>query len=583
MERTLDEYVRCGESTLCRNAGDEYPCVKRFRYRRLVAMLYLQGFEATFESILDESDAVFSLPRLQKLVLRGQWRDALHYLSRFLPLEGFAERAPPLSVEGEVLHRFLAVHLALADIVAGTGESTVYSQFLNHDNRAVCHGAIRLRSIVFSIFYGRQQYRASIDWQCVRNKAADIVYDLVYRTPELKNHVYIPFRLMDLHQVLPIGFGFLRRSHARNEFRRRFHSRSRTRRRRAYALAKAYLMEQRSLPAISDPSQESYDELSVSKALDSVADLVDECLKAGKGPWFHNVCPIQTIGTEGATASPVLQTIFSSLTCPAINPGMQSVSATGGSKLASHVPTNDALSLGTMCAPVPQTMFGSLTSCYGNSGVGLMANAGDPVAHVSQTMNLNHAGSSGGIAAPVSQSQTMLGSMAHPAINLGMLSVANAGKLGSHVPTGAPFLGNMHSPVLQSMLGSLTSRYGNSSIGLVANSGPLAPAWQTMNLTNHAGSTGAPVSPAMQIMNLASHAENSGAPVAPALQTMNIAGHAENSGISKHLDKECRHVESGHKILDPSKNPREEISILDEQDLHLKSNGQVALLAKQVW
>ncbi|CAN6372594.1 unnamed protein product [Urochloa humidicola] len=247
MERTLDGYVRCGEGTLCRNAGDEYPCVKRFRYRRLVGMLYLQGFKATFESILGESDAILSVPRLQKLVKRGQWRDALRYLSRFLPLEaGSGERRPPLSVEAEVLHRFLAVHLALADIIAGTGESAVYFQFLNHDNsRAVCYGAIKLRAIVFSMFYARQQYRASIDWQCVRNKAADIVDDLAYRTPELKGRVFIPLRLMDLHQVLPIGFGFFRRSHARNEFRRRFYSRSRTRRRRACALAKAYLKEQR--------------------------------------------------------------------------------------------------------------------------------------------------------------------------------------------------------------------------------------------------------------------------------------------------------------------------------------------------
>ncbi|CAO2142162.1 unnamed protein product, partial [Urochloa humidicola] len=319
----------------------------------------------------------------------------------------------------EVLHRFLAVHLALADIVAGTGESTVYFQFLNHDNRTVCHGAIRLRAIVFSIFYARQQYRASIDWQCVRNKAAEIVDDLAYRTPELKDRVFIPLRLMDLHQVLPIGFGFYRRSHARNEFRRRLHSRSRTRQRRSYALAKVYLKEQRSLPAISDPSQESCDELSVSKALDSVADLVDECLKAGKRPGFHNVCPILGSGTEGA----ILQTIFSSLTCPAINPGMHSVAATAGSKLASH----GALSLGTVCAPVPQTMSGSLTSCYTNSGVGLMENAGAPVAHVSRTVNLNHAESSGDIAAPVSQSQTTLGSMAHPGINPRMLSVENAG------------------------------------------------------------------------------------------------------------------------------------------------------------
>lgn len=28
----------------------EYPCLKRFRYRRLITMLWLQGFEATAES-----------------------------------------------------------------------------------------------------------------------------------------------------------------------------------------------------------------------------------------------------------------------------------------------------------------------------------------------------------------------------------------------------------------------------------------------------------------------------------------------------------------------------------------------------
>ncbi|CAN6363239.1 unnamed protein product [Urochloa humidicola] len=261
MERSSDEMcvvVRCGGGKL-RYYGDEYPCVRRLRYRRLVALLYLQGFEATYKSMLGESDDLLVMPRLHQLVLRGQWRDALRYLSRFLPLEDSEERPRPLSVEAEALHRFLAAQMALDDIVAGTGESTVYCQFLSHDNRAVCHGAIRLRSIVFSIFYARQQYRASIDWNRVRSKASGIVYDLVYRTPELKDQVYLPFRLVQPHQVLPIGFGFFRRSHSRNEFRRRIHSRSRTHRRRACALAKVYLKEQRSLPPISDPSQESFD------------------------------------------------------------------------------------------------------------------------------------------------------------------------------------------------------------------------------------------------------------------------------------------------------------------------------------
>ena len=41
-------------------------------------------------------------------------------------------------------------------------------------------------------------------------------------------------------------------------------------------------------------------------------------------------------------------------------------------------------------------------------------------------------------------------------------------------------------------------------------------------------------------------------------------------GINKHLDKEGSNTKSGHQRLNPRKNPREELSILDEQDLHLK-------------
>ncbi|RLM64897.1 hypothetical protein C2845_PM16G13160 [Panicum miliaceum] len=247
---------------------------------------------------------------------------------------------------------------------------------------------------------------------------------------------------------------------------------------------------------------------------------------------------------EGVTVAPVLQTTFGSLTCPAINPGMPSMAATQGSSLTSHVPTSSAPFLGTMCTPVPQTVSGSLTSYNGNSGIGSMANAG-------------------AIAAPISR--TMFGSLARPAINPGMLSVANAGKLGSHVPTpGAPLLGNTCPPMLQTVFGNLAtaSDYGNSGAGLIANSGPLAPVSQTMNLTNHAESSGAIAAPVLQTMScslarpinpgmplvanavtnagkLASHMPTPGAPFlgnmgASLSQTGfgSLTSHCENSGIA---------------------------------------------------
>jgi len=229
--------MRCGDGKLCGDGGAEYPCVRRFRHRRLIAFLWMYGFEATVESMLGESDAICSPRRLQQLVHRQQWRDARSYLCRFLPPPVGTER---LSVEAHVLHCFLGVHTVLASIVAGVKEDTAYSQYLSHD-RTVSYGAVRIRSIILSILCARQQVRTSIDWECVRYKAADIIYDLVSRTPELKDLILMPGNRMKPHNVLPIGFGF----------RGRCRLKKRTRRPRASALAQVYVGRQRRYSAVS--------------------------------------------------------------------------------------------------------------------------------------------------------------------------------------------------------------------------------------------------------------------------------------------------------------------------------------------
>ncbi|KAG2659400.1 hypothetical protein PVAP13_1KG354500 [Panicum virgatum] len=147
--------------------------------------------------------------------------------------------------------------------------------------------------------------RDLIDWECVRLKAALIVYTLVHRTPELKELVFRPDGPINKpHNVLPIGFGF----HRRYPLKKQAHSilpstilGKQARGARASALAKHYLGKRRSLLAISSPSQESCDELSMSKALNWVADIVDECLKAGKRVESHQVNPLQISVTEGSS------------------------------------------------------------------------------------------------------------------------------------------------------------------------------------------------------------------------------------------------------------------------------------------
>lgn len=182
----------------------ENPCVRRFRHRRLCSWLWLQGLQATAESMLNESDAIFDLRRLRGFVVGGRWSDALRYLARFLPPP---DTRRPLSAEAMALRLFLGAHRSLANIVAGEdGSAAMYGQYLSHD-RTLCHGAIRLRSIMLNVLCSRQQVRDSIDWECVRLKAALIVYTLVHRTPELKELVFRPDGPINKpHNVLPSSY-----------------------------------------------------------------------------------------------------------------------------------------------------------------------------------------------------------------------------------------------------------------------------------------------------------------------------------------------------------------------------------------
>ncbi|KAK3157804.1 hypothetical protein QOZ80_2AG0128240 [Eleusine coracana subsp. coracana] len=226
------------------DGGSEYPCVNRFRYRRLISFLWFQGFEGTVSSMLRESDAIFSVRHLKQLVLRGQWYNASRYLSRFLPLNDDSARLQ--SVEAVVLRRFLAAHCTVAYMVAGPNRDGLlpakFSHYLDH-SKTISHGALRLRSIMLNVSHSLHHAQ----------------------TPELKGVAFLPCGPMDPHNVLPIGFGF----------RQRYYRDKQARRPTASAIAKHYLGKRMSLPASSSHSQESADgKFTESKVDDWLADIL---------------------------------------------------------------------------------------------------------------------------------------------------------------------------------------------------------------------------------------------------------------------------------------------------------------------
>ncbi|KAI5012135.1 hypothetical protein ZWY2020_024269 [Hordeum vulgare] len=202
--------AECGQKLPLLVPG-EYPCVRQFRYRRLLTFLWLHGYGSTFFATQTPTFA-WSI-WCASCVSQGQWTEALDYiLPRFSPLDPCSTP----SLEASVLVKFLRAHRLFQAQVA----------------------------------------RFSRDWRPTWAKAAEIVRDMANRTPEFKHRLLLPDGLMGPQNILPIGFGFA-------PFRRRRHVKKCTRppskharQERSHRIANVYLDKRMSLPSSSHCSQE---------------------------------------------------------------------------------------------------------------------------------------------------------------------------------------------------------------------------------------------------------------------------------------------------------------------------------------
>ncbi|KAM3370057.1 hypothetical protein ACQJBY_017744 [Aegilops geniculata] len=270
------EMIRLGSGKV-----EDYPFVRRLRNRRLLTYLWLQGFDAAYDSVVHETDVrQMSRLHLRQLVVWGQWREAVKYITRFLP------PAIDRGVETRSLLVFLHALWSLANVAAcsagGLVNGTVHRHLELLTSMSSCNA--KLNSILQYTLHS-PQFRhvrpASLDWILVKEKASWIADDLALETPELRRKLQLPGgpgRPQDLLPICPL--------------RPRRHRRGQLRRPKPEAIAKGYLNRKRSMHSANPLYGLPED------ALSRVADLIEGCLKAGKLPVLHQGNPLQSNAKE---------------------------------------------------------------------------------------------------------------------------------------------------------------------------------------------------------------------------------------------------------------------------------------------
>ncbi|SPT19864.1 unnamed protein product [Triticum aestivum] len=175
---------------------------------------------------------------LRQLLIWGRWSEALNYIRRFLP--------PASKDRGrEVRSLIFFLHMLRAlDNVAACSKSGLVTDSAHGDLRfltSLCSRSAKLSSILRYTLHS-PQFRESLDWMLVREKASFIVEAWALDTPELRRNLQLPAGPGLPRDVLPIA-----------PYRPRCHRRERSRWPKPDAIAKCFLNRKRSLLSSSPP------------------------------------------------------------------------------------------------------------------------------------------------------------------------------------------------------------------------------------------------------------------------------------------------------------------------------------------
>ncbi|RLM75512.1 hypothetical protein C2845_PM15G21120 [Panicum miliaceum] len=203
-----------GESSLLRCL--DYPCTRHLRLRRLLA--YHRRYtheEDEKEDAFDE--LIFEVKDLVKLVKTGKWRVAASYIIGFVPSDSMSD-------EATLLLLFLQNLMSLNDFAEGvTIMACLLSDwFLSIYKEPMLAEYPCFATLAVDVLFLRSDHaRDFLNCQLFRNKAAEMIEEMVYRTPELKDSLHFPRGPHNLCHVVPIrSTSFHRRRHVKTVCRK---------------------------------------------------------------------------------------------------------------------------------------------------------------------------------------------------------------------------------------------------------------------------------------------------------------------------------------------------------------------------
>ncbi|CAD6342913.1 unnamed protein product [Miscanthus lutarioriparius] len=150
----------------------DYPCTERLRWRRLLAYLRDNCYDQIYHVAKNKLRVIFDVEDLVKRIKAGQLEEACDHVRTFAPIWELSSHAGLLTL---FLHYLMAIH-----------------RFADGDTAK--EGVVRDWN--------------TLDWQLVRNKAAELVEQMVSEMPELKEMTRYPLAQNELYDVMPIRCSF---------------------------------------------------------------------------------------------------------------------------------------------------------------------------------------------------------------------------------------------------------------------------------------------------------------------------------------------------------------------------------------
>ncbi|CAN6250076.1 unnamed protein product [Urochloa humidicola] len=273
-----------GERALLRSL--DYPCTARLRLRRLIAYHRWYSIEEFYELARNKMRVIFDVRCLVRNIKFGQWRKASMSIIRFVRPNGRNH-----SYECNLLLMFIQDLMALNDFADGhtTIASLLSNWFLSiYKNPALAAYPCFAALVVDVLFLRTDHARAFLKWQLVKNKAAEMVEEMAYNVPELKDKLHFPRGPNNLYHIAPIGSSFHRRRMVKNLAKQQ-----------SIDLAQFYLQLKKRLPSSVQVGSTVFSAGSATIQEEPLIALLEKALQAGRHSWPEQVHPPEYPSKEG--------------------------------------------------------------------------------------------------------------------------------------------------------------------------------------------------------------------------------------------------------------------------------------------